>query len=83
MEYNDKLMAHPYRTFSSYLKERFGERVYRVPIDAGFDCPNRDGTRAFGGCTFCDERGSGAPTINNRLRVKEQLNEGIKRIRRR
>ncbi|HEY9792206.1 MAG TPA: TIGR01212 family radical SAM protein [Candidatus Obscuribacterales bacterium] len=76
-------MTHPYRTFSNYLKERFGERVYRVPIDAGFDCPNRDGTRAFGGCTFCDERGSGAPTINSGLRVKEQLLDGIKRIERR
>lgn len=76
-------MAHPYRTFSNYLKERFGERVYRVPIDAGFDCPNRDGTRAFGGCTFCDERGSGAPTIKGGLRVKEQLLDGIKRIERR
>lgn len=73
-------MAHPYRTFSNYLKERFGESVYRVPIDAGFDCPNRDGTRAFGGCTFCDERGSGAPTIRGGLRVKAQLEEGISRI---
>src|SRR5262249_51633483 len=57
--------------------------VYRVPIDAGFDCPNRDGTRAFGGCTFCDERGSGAPTIKGGVRVKEQLIHGIERIRRR
>jgi radical SAM protein (TIGR01212 family) len=76
-------MAHPYRTFANYLKERFGTSVYRVPIDAGFDCPNRDGTRAFGGCTFCDERGSGAPTIKSRLNIQEQLTEGIKRIRRR
>src|SRR5579884_2939824 len=74
---------HPYRTFASYLKQRFGESVYRVPIDAGFDCPNRDGTRAFGGCTFCDERGSGAPTIKGGLRVKAQLEDGIARIHRR
>lgn len=76
-------MAHPYRTFSSYLKERFGTSVYRVPIDAGFDCPNRDGTRAFGGCTFCDERGSGAPTIKSALNIREQLLDGITRIKRR
>ncbi len=76
-------MAHPYRTFSAYLKERFGTRVYRVPIDAGFDCPNRDGTRAFGGCTFCDERGSGAPTIESRLNIQQQLLDGIKRVQRR
>jgi uncharacterized protein len=79
----ERRVAHPYRTFSNYLKERFGTSVYRVPIDAGFDCPNRDGTRAFGGCTFCDERGSGAPTIKSALNIKEQLTEGIKRVRRR
>ena len=76
-------MAHPYRTFANYLKERFGTSVYRVPIDAGFDCPNRDGKRAFGGCTFCDARGSGAPTIETELNIKEQVSEGAKRITRR
>ncbi|MBY0359244.1 MAG: TIGR01212 family radical SAM protein [Candidatus Obscuribacterales bacterium] len=74
-------MAQPYRTFNSYLIEKFGAKVYRVPIDAGFDCPNRDGSKAFGGCTFCDERGSGAPTIKNALSVKQQLETGIERIR--
>jgi hypothetical protein len=73
----------PYRTFNNYLKEQFGTRVYRVPLDAGFTCPNRDGTRAFGGCTFCDDRGSGAPTINVQLSVSRQLSEGVERIRRR
>jgi uncharacterized protein len=76
-------VAHPYRTFNKYLKELFGQPVYRVPIDAGFNCPNRDGVRAFGGCTFCDERGSGAPTIKGGIRVKEQLLEGIQRVHRR
>ncbi|MBY0549395.1 MAG: TIGR01212 family radical SAM protein [Candidatus Obscuribacterales bacterium] len=73
----------PYRSFNSYLGERFGAKVYRVPIDVGFDCPNRDGVRAFGGCTFCDERGSGAPTIDTALDVKSQLITGVERIRRR
>ncbi len=76
-------MKHPYRTFSSYLKERFGTSVYRVPLDAGFTCPNRDGVRAFGGCTFCDENGSGAPTIKTALAIEAQLNDGITRIARR
>lgn len=73
-------MQPPYRTFNSYLREYFGERVYRVPIDAGFTCPNRDGVRAFGGCTFCDDRGSGAPTINVENSVREQLEAGMRRI---
>ncbi len=72
-----------YRTFNNYLKEQFGERVYRVPVDAGFTCPNRDGVRAFGGCTFCDDRGSGAPTIDIAVSVREQIEKGINRIRRR
>lgn len=72
-----------YRTFNNYLKDQFGTRVYRVPIDAGFTCPNRDGVRAFGGCTFCDDRGSGAPTIDVAVSVREQLERGINRIRRR
>lgn len=76
-------MSLPYRTFNKYLLEKFGTRVYRVPVDVGFDCPNRDGTKAFGGCTFCDERGSGAPTINVANAVKQQLAEGIERIQRR
>ncbi|MBX9770422.1 MAG: TIGR01212 family radical SAM protein [Candidatus Obscuribacterales bacterium] len=74
-------MSQLYRSFNNYLKEIFGERVYRVPLDAGFTCPNRDGVRAFGGCTFCDDRGSGAPTISTDLAMKEQLLSGIERIR--
>lgn len=73
-------MQPPYRTFNSYLREYFGERVYRVPIDAGFTCPNRDGVRAFGGCTFCDDRGSGAPTISVEKSIREQLEAGMRRI---
>jgi radical SAM protein (TIGR01212 family) len=72
-----------YNSFNHYLKDKFGERVYRVPLDAGFTCPNRDGERAFGGCTFCDDRGSGAPTINRSISVKEQLEKGITRIKKR
>ncbi len=80
----EKIRARlPYTSFNSFLLEKFGAKVYRVPIDVGFDCPNRDGNRAFGGCTFCDERGSGAPTINTALSVKQQLVSGVDRIRRR
>ena len=70
-----------YRTFNQHLKDHFGEKVYRVPIDAGFTCPNRDGIRAFGGCTFCDDRGSGAPNIDIKLSIQQQLNTQIAHIR--
>lgn len=48
-----------YYTWNRYLRDEFGQKVYKVALDAGFDCPNRDGTVAFGGCTFCSAAGSG------------------------
>ncbi len=47
-----------YFDFKTYLINRFGEKVYKVTIDAGFSCPNRDGTKGRGGCIYCDGRGS-------------------------
>lgn len=52
-------MQKRYTTWNEYLRGRFGEKIFKVPIDAGFDCPNRDGTVAHGGCTFCSVSGSG------------------------
>lgn len=48
-----------YYTWNRYLRDEFGHKVFKVALDAGFDCPNRDGTVAFGGCTFCSAAGSG------------------------
>ncbi len=48
-----------YRTWSSHLRERFGHKVFKIPFNAGFTCPNRDGSVASGGCTFCSAMGSG------------------------
>ena len=48
-----------YYTWNRYLRNEFGSKVFKVALDAGFDCPNRDGTVAFGGCTFCSAAGSG------------------------
>jgi uncharacterized protein len=47
-----------YRDLNTYWRELFGCRVYKLPVDAGFTCPNRDGTLASGGCSYCDGRGS-------------------------
>lgn len=68
------------RTFNDYLRERFGERVHKVSVDAGFTCPNRDGTKAVGGCIYCNNDSfSFSPPVS----VKEQLGQGIEKIRRR
>ena len=77
------LSTFPYYRFSDYLKETFGEKVYRVPVDAGFSCPNRDGTKGIGGCVYCDARGSAAPFVRRELSIREQIEDGIERVRRR
>lgn len=48
-----------YNHLNSYLKNKFGERTLKICIDGNFTCPNRDGTKGYGGCIFCSERGSG------------------------
>ncbi len=48
-----------YQTFNYYLKQKYQKKVAKVILDAHFTCPNRDGTKAFGGCAFCSNKGSG------------------------
>ncbi|HBY02935.1 MAG TPA: TIGR01212 family radical SAM protein, partial [Rikenellaceae bacterium] len=43
-----------YNSFVGYFKEKYGNRLQKIVIDAGFTCPNRDGTAGLGGCTYCD-----------------------------
>jgi hypothetical protein len=68
-----RMSAKLYRLFSEHLKERFGIRVHKISVDAGFGCPNRGGKRDLPGCLFCDPSGSGAIGIDRRLSVAEQL----------
>lgn len=69
--------------FKDRLKEDFGALVYKVGIDAGFDCPNRDGTKAYGGCAYCSQEGSLAPNQDPTLAIPEQISKGKAFIRRR
>ena len=48
-----------YHSWNYALRQQFGGKIFKVPVDGGFDCPNRDGTVAHGGCTFCSVSGSG------------------------
>ena len=52
-----------YHTFNYYLKSKYGCKVSKVIIDAGFTCPNRDGSKGYGGCIYCSEKGSGDSNI--------------------
>lgn len=69
-----------YNQFSAYLKNKFGAKVYKITLDAGFSCPNRDGTISTGGCIFCDDGGSFSQAHSNLLPIEEQVNIGAKTL---
>ncbi len=69
-----------YQTLSSYYRSRFGCKVYKLAIDCGFTCPNRDGTVGVGGCRFCSSLGGGDFAEHQALSVAEQLENAKKRV---
>ncbi|MGT2958618.1 TIGR01212 family radical SAM protein [Streptococcus bovimastitidis] len=70
-------MKKRYQTLNDYYRNIFGEKIFKVPIDAGFDCPNRDGTVAHGGCTFCTVSGSGDAIVAPDAPIREQFYKEI------
>ena len=68
------------RTLNSYLKSKYGKKIYKVSINAGFTCPNRDGTLGNRGCIFCSAGGSGDFAEDSALSITEQIELGKKRI---
>lgn len=72
-----------YNQFSAYLKNKYGAKVYKITIDAGFSCPNRDGHISTGGCIFCDEGGSFSQAHSNKLSIEEQVNTGAETLAKR
>ena len=71
-----------YNSFSEELKRIFGCRVHRISVDAGFSCPNRDGTISTGGCIYCGGDGSGAVGIARSEPIQVQLEQGKEVMRR-
>lgn len=69
-----------YTTLNSYLKNKFGCKVYKLAIDGGFTCPNRDGTLGTRGCIFCSRGGSGEFAENKEKSVTQQIDDGKKRV---
>lgn len=68
--------ALPYNDYGSYLRGRFGMKVQKIPVDGGFSCPNRDGTKGRGGCSYCDGRAFVPAYIGRRQSIKQQLESG-------
>ncbi len=72
-----------YRTLSSWLKERFGEPVRKITIDAGLGCPNRDPAKGLKGCIYCNSRGSGTGALSKGLTIAQQVDTGIEALSKR
>ena len=69
-------MRERYYSFNSYLQEKFGERVQRISLDAGFDCPNLDGSLSSQGCIYCNNKGF-SKFSRQKLSLEEQINNSI------
>ncbi|HSQ34296.1 MAG TPA: TIGR01212 family radical SAM protein [Peptostreptococcaceae bacterium] len=74
-------MNNRYKIYSNYLKEKYGEKVYKLPLNLPITCPNRDGEISKGGCTFCADVGAGFESLENTLSVKDQLIKNMDYIR--
>lgn len=74
---NPKWLNKPYYSLDAYCKEAYGVKCYKIALDAGLSCPNRDGFISTGGCIFCSAGGSGDFAQKaNALTVKVQLQKG-------
>ncbi len=68
-----------YLTLNEYLKSRFHQKVYKLSLNGGFTCPNRDGTLDTRGCIFCSEGGSGDFAEDRNLSITEQIEKAKKK----
>lgn len=74
-------MNELYNEYSKYLLKKYGEKVYKLPVNLPVTCPNRDGSLGVGGCTYCSEVGAGFEMLENTLSVKEQLSRNMEHIK--
>lgn len=75
--------SQPYKSYGRFLRDKFGCRVYKISVDAGFLCPNRDGTISTGGCSYCNNDSFRAKSANPLKSVSEQIQEGMEYLRKR
>lgn len=69
-----------YLSFNKYLKDKFGQKVYKISLDGGFTCPNRDGKTGTRGCIFCSKGGSGDFAESREVSITEQIESGKKKV---
>ncbi len=66
-----------YLNYASFIKQRFGQRVQKISLDIGFSCPNRDGSKGYGGCTYCNNNTFNPNYCKPDKSIKKQLEDGI------
>lgn len=66
-----------YLNYASFIKQRFGQRVQKISLDIGFSCPNRDGSKGYGGCTYCNNNSFNPDYCGPEKSIQEQLQDGI------
>ena len=76
-------MTKPYRDLNTYFRQRFGQRVHKLTVDAGLTCPNRDGALSTGGCIYCNARESGTGAYRRGVSIREQLERNKAAVTRR
>jgi radical SAM protein (TIGR01212 family) len=76
-----KPISRAYNAFGQYMKDRFGQPVYKVNVDAGFTCPNRDGSIATGGCIYCNNDSFRPSACTSSASLREQIEKGIPYLR--
>ncbi|TNJ45723.1 TIGR01212 family radical SAM protein [Tamlana fucoidanivorans] len=69
-----------YLDYSSYIKYTFGERIQKISLNIGFSCPNRDGSKGYGGCTYCNNETFNPDYCKPQKSISQQLEEGIDRF---
>lgn len=77
MDYRKLWDGRRYYSLDACLKHTFGEKVYKITLNGGMTCPNRDGHIGTGGCIFCSEGGSGDFASDARLSIQDQITQGI------
>ncbi len=81
--FSELFSGRRYHAYNDWVKQAHGGRLQKVSIDAGFTCPNRDGTRGIGGCTFCNNEGFTPSYLREQADIRQQIDTGIAFARRR
>jgi uncharacterized protein len=75
--------SRPFHSLADYNKQRYGSRIQKVSVHAGFSCPNRDGTKGIGGCTFCNNNGFSPSYCHEGISIRDQIEKGLDFLKKR